>query len=68
MTLLNLHHPFFRPLLPRLVTVAAVAGWALVELVTGSPGWAMMFGAVAAWCAYQFFLVFDPKNYKDKPR
>lgn len=68
MTFFNLHHPFFRPLLPRIVTVAVTAGWALVELVTGSPGWAVMFGAVAACCAYQFFLVFDPENYKDKPK
>lgn len=68
MTFFNLRHPFFRPLLPRIVTIGLAAGWALFEFMTGSPGWAVMFGAVAVWCGYQFFIVFDPENYKDKTK
>jgi hypothetical protein len=40
-------------------------GWVVVELVTGSPGWAILFGSLAAYCAYQFFVVFNPDDYKD---
>jgi hypothetical protein len=68
MTFLNLHHPFFRPLLARILTVGVTGGWAAVEFISGSPGWAAMFGAVAAWCGYQFFIVFDPDNYKGTPK
>ncbi|WP_050522062.1 hypothetical protein [Pseudorhodobacter wandonensis] len=68
MKFLNVYHPFFRPVLPRLVTVGVSAAWAVFELVSGSPGWAAIFGAVAAWCGYQFFIVFDPENYKDIPK
>ena len=64
--LFNLRHPFFLPLWRRGLTVALSAGWALIELSSGSPGWAIMFGAVAAFCAYEFFIVFDPEEYKEK--
>ena len=64
--MINLHHPYFRPLWPRLVITGGSLGWALVELLLGNPGWAMIFGAAGAFCAYEFFVVFDPENYKDK--
>ena len=56
----DLRHPFFNPLWRRVLTVAVSGGWAVVELVSGSPGWAIMFGAVAAWCAYEFFVNWEP--------
>ncbi|PKQ07547.1 MAG: hypothetical protein CVT71_01010 [Alphaproteobacteria bacterium HGW-Alphaproteobacteria-10] len=39
-------HPFFRPLWRRIVTVAVTIGWAVFELTTGSPFWAILFGAL----------------------
>lgn len=61
----NLRHPFFRPLAVRVLTTGVASGWALAELVMDNPGWALIFGAIGAWCAYEFFAVFDPDNYKD---
>jgi hypothetical protein len=62
----NLHVPFFLPLHRRAWTTGLVIAWALFALWTGNPGWALLFGAAGAYCAYEFFVVFDPKNYKDK--
>lgn len=62
----NVRHPFFLPVWRRVAVVAATALWTLVELGAGNPGWAMLFGAAAAWCGYQFFVVFDPADYKEK--
>ncbi len=61
----NLQHPFFVPLWRRILTSALVAGWALFELLTNSPGWAAMFGALAIWTIYTFFITFDSDTYKD---
>ena len=48
----DLRHPFFNPLWRRVLTVALALGWAVVEAATGSPGWAMIFGAVGVWAGY----------------
>jgi hypothetical protein len=61
----NLQVPFFEPLWIRIATAVVVLGWAGFELITGSPGWAMMFGAAGAYAAYQFFVVWDPKEEDD---
>ena len=62
----DVKHPFFRPLWRRIVVVTGCIAWALVELLsTGSPFWAILFGAAGLWCAYQFFVVFDPADYAD---
>ena len=53
----DLRHPFFLPLWRRVLTVAVALGWAAVEAVTGSPGWALIFGAAGAWAGWQFFVV-----------
>jgi len=45
-------HPWFAPLGRRIAVVAVCALWGLIEAVTGSPGWVMLFlgaGGVAAW-------------------
>ncbi len=64
----DLRHPFFRPPLRRAVTTAIAGGWALFELSTGAVFWAILFGAIAAWCIYEFYIVFDPANYEEKDR
>ncbi len=65
MRFFDLRLPFFLPLWRRAATVVVAGGWAVVELATGSPGWAILFGSLAAYCAYQFFVAFNPDDYKD---
>lgn len=62
----NLQVPFFKPLWIRLVTTALPLGWAVVELVSGSPGWALIFGAAGLYAAWQFFVVWTPKDNERK--
>ena len=64
--LFNLRHPFFRPPWRRAVTTAVLGGWSLFEFSTGSGGWAVMFGAAAVYCIYEFYVVFDPANYEER--
>jgi hypothetical protein len=52
MALIDPAHPFFRPLWRRVVVVVACLGWALIEIITGSPGWAMLFGGAGLYAAY----------------
>lgn len=58
----DLQIPFFIPLWRRTVTVAVAFGWAGFELISGSPFWAVLFGAMGAWAAWQFFVVWNPKE------
>lgn len=60
----DLRHPFFNPLWRRLLTVALALGWGVVELTTGSPGWAIMFGAVGIWAGYVLLLTWVPVDEK----
>lgn len=60
----DLRHPFFNPLWRRVLTVALALGWAVVELTTGSPGWAIMFGAVGVWAGYVLLLTWVPVDEK----
>jgi hypothetical protein len=62
----KLRVPFFLPLKTRAWTTGITLAWALFELAMGNPGWALLFGATGAYLAYEFFVVFDPENYKDK--
>ncbi|SFP76545.1 hypothetical protein [Tranquillimonas alkanivorans] len=56
----NLDHPMFRPLWVRLLVVALLLGWALVEIGQGAYFWALIFGASGLYCAWGFFVTFDP--------
>jgi hypothetical protein len=40
--------------------VAFAAGWGIFELATGSPFWAVIFLALAAYAAWGFFVDFKP--------
>ena len=66
MTFFNLRLPFFRPMCRRVATFLVAVGWAIAELISNSPGWALMFGAATAYTAYEFFIIYDPANYEDK--
>lgn len=63
--MLNIRHPAFRPLWRRLLIVGLAGGWAMFEFVMGNQLWALLFGAIAAYCAYEFLVVFDPANYEE---
>ena len=56
---LDLNVPFFVPLWRRVLTVAVLAAWTAVEVASNAPGWAMIFGAAAAWCVYAFFIAWE---------
>lgn len=56
---LDLNHPFFLPVWRRYATIASCALWMLFELVFGTPFWAVLAGALAAYTAWSFLLKFD---------
>ncbi len=58
----QLNDPFFRPLWRRIVVVLLTGAWALLEYSWGHPGWAAAFAAITAYCAFGFFLAFDPEG------
>lgn len=58
----DLRHPFFLPVWRRILTVALVFAWAVVEFTRGALPWAVVFGLAGCWCVYQFFVVWqDPE-------
>jgi hypothetical protein len=59
MKFLDRHDPFFRRKWVRVVSVAIPAGWALVEFAMQNPFWGLVFGALAAYAAYELFLRAD---------
>ena len=62
----SIRHPFFRAPLRRHLTVLFLLLWACVELYLGATWWAVGVGALAAFCVYEFYITFDPKNYEAK--
>lgn len=63
--LLDLRHPFFRPLWRRVLVAVLLVGWTIFEVFGGSMLWAVLFGALAVYTIREFFLVYDPANYED---
>lgn len=63
---LDTDHPMFRPLWVRVLVVALCLGWALFELIDGSPFWGVLFGALGVYAAWSFFLA--PPGPGDGPR
>ena len=59
----SVRHPVFRPLWRRLLLVGACFSWAGFEWLNGESLWALVFAGAGAWCAHQFFIAFDPKDY-----
>jgi hypothetical protein len=54
MRFLDPAHPFFRPVWVRVVVVGVALLWAVVELIFGSPGWAMLFAAAGLYALWVF--------------
>lgn len=55
---------FFRPFWRRAAIVAACAAWAVIELVYGQIGWAMLAGAATLYGIWSFFIAY---RVKDEP-
>ncbi|MFQ1702346.1 hypothetical protein ACJ5NV_17310 [Loktanella agnita] len=60
--LFGLNHPFFKPLIRRVLTLVAVGFYGLFELTFGHPGWVAFAAALFAICTYAFFIAFDPED------
>jgi hypothetical protein len=56
MKMLDRDHPFFRKAWVRWATVLVPLAWAGVEIWTGNPGWAILFGAAGIWAAWELLL------------
>ncbi|SMX23853.1 hypothetical protein [Boseongicola aestuarii] len=50
----------FIPLWRRVAIVGVCGLWAILEWWSGNPGWALLFAAIGAYCAHQFFIAFNP--------
>jgi hypothetical protein len=64
---LDLNHPFFIPLWRRVLITAICLGWAIFEIVMGSPFWAILFGALGLYAGYVWFFDFRPRDPETKP-
>lgn len=56
----DLQVPFFIPVWRRVLTVGITLGWAVFEVLTGSPGWGLLFGAAGLYAFYGFFIAWTP--------
>lgn len=56
---LGLYHPFFRPMKRRVLTVAAIVIWGLIELSFGNHVWAMLSLGLFVLCVFAFFVKFE---------
>jgi len=61
MKLIDPNHPAYRRLWVRIAIVAVCFGWAVVELVTGDPFWAVLAGGAGAYSFYMLFWTFNPQ-------
>lgn len=57
--LLDPHHPFFKPLWRRILTVALPGAWGGIEFYNGSTGWGILFAAAAIYAAYELLIMYD---------
>jgi len=59
----NLQDPFFLPLWRRALLTVFLFGWTVFEIVSQSWSWAVLIGALCAYVAYQFFIVWNPDDW-----
>ena len=55
---LELRHPFFHPLWRRIVLIAVLAGWMVVEATAGNAVWALLMAGIGVYSTYVFFFDF----------
>lgn len=63
---LGLHHPFFRPLIRRVLTVVVIALWCAAEFYADNTGWALFALFLLTVCTIAFFIRVDPNINGDK--
>ena len=63
--LLETDHPMFQPLWVRVLIVGLTTAWTFFEFYTGSPFWGVLFGALAAYAGWNFFVTFEPMTNKE---
>jgi len=59
MQMFDLRQPFFNPKWRRVAVTLFAGVWAVIEFATRTPFWGVLFGAVAAWCAWTFFVTWN---------
>lgn len=62
MQLIDPNHPAYRPLWARILIVAVCFGWALVEIISGDPFWAVLAGGAGVYAAYMLFWSYKPQS------
>ena len=65
MKILDPNDPFFAPVWRRWATVLFAGFWAVLELLWGNPGWAVLFGAAAGFAFY--VLIFQGPSSGSSP-
>lgn len=58
--IIDVQHRFFIPLWRRIAVVAICLGWGFFEFWGGYTFWGSLFVGIGLYCAYAFFLAFDP--------
>lgn len=58
----DFNDPWFKPLWRRVLVALLTLGWGLFELISGSPGWSILFLALGGYASYRLFLVFEPRD------
>lgn len=61
----DIQHPFFNPLWRRIAVTTVCALWGLYEWSQDAQIWAILFGAIAVYCAHQFFWAWQPSSLDD---
>ncbi|MCZ4288234.1 hypothetical protein [Hoeflea alexandrii] len=54
--LVDFGHPFYRPLVRRIIIFGLVVVWTGIEFFAGSTGWMLLFLALSAYVGWGFFL------------
>lgn len=54
--LVDFGHPFYRPLVRRIIIFVLLVVWTGVEFIAGSTGWMLLFLALSAYAGWGFFL------------
>ncbi len=60
MKLIDPEHPFYAPYWRRVVILAILLGWSVLEFATGAAFLGMILAALAIYCLKVLFLEFDP--------
>ena len=63
---LDLRVPFFRPMWRRVVTVAFIATWTVIELLYGNPWWALLAAGIGVYAGYVLFFDYGNDGVSDQ--